>query len=113
LSNTPVASETRKRLSIYEDGKSWRGNISMNQINEMLVQPFTRKGRDNETPFKPIESFCKVYFKHERLVLPGAQSKRVSNFLGNNNIVANTSTLYESLLRRMDKVWQVWLESFC
>uniref|UniRef100_A0A8R7TTS0 Uncharacterized protein n=1 Tax=Triticum urartu TaxID=4572 RepID=A0A8R7TTS0_TRIUA len=59
-----------RRLPINKHRESRRRNASMNQINEMTMQTFTCKSRHNETPFKTIKSFSKIYLEHESMMIP-------------------------------------------
>ena len=76
----------------------------------MAMQPLTCKSRANEIPLDSVKSFCKIDFKHEVIAFIGFQGERVSNFLRYYDVVTNTSTFNECLLRRMDLIWQMRLQ---
>jgi hypothetical protein len=55
----------------------------------MRIKAYSMKSSSNERPFYSIKSFCQIYFKNKRLVVPRFQIKGMNDFLSDNNIGRN------------------------
>jgi hypothetical protein len=75
----------------------------------MIMEPLTPECVQNERPLQPIKSFSQINFQHESLLTERFEMERMDNFLSNDDVIRNSSSLNKSMLRMMYVVWQLML----
>ena len=105
-----IAFKFLSRLTISYGRITGRGNARINKIDKMRMQTFTSKSKDNKIPFYTIKSLSKINLKHESVLFPGFKNKCMSNFLSNDDVIANSMSLNESLLSWLNIIRQVRFE---
>lgn len=70
----------------------------------MVMKTFSLKSSSNKIPFQSIKSFGKIKFEHKSILNIRIKTKRMNNFLSNDDIIGNPSTRNKSMLRLTDKI---------
>lgn len=102
LSNTSISIESIIRLTIKGHIKGRGADATLNQIDEIRVKALLFHSRSNEIPFQSIKSFGEINFQQKTFVFERVKTKGMNNFLGNNNVICNSSPRNEGMLRVKD-----------